>query len=198
MSENSGLAETPLDRRRARTRAALLKAFNDLVLSTGWDHFSAADVAVRADVGRSTLYEHFQGKEAMLAEAMRPLLSVLAEAGGAAPAALRLDFVVAHFWEQRRFARLLLATGAWAAILRELARHVEARLSRECAQTPGGPTLSRPAAAALIARAQLGLLEDWLVGHHHASVETLTRAMRATTNALIEALNGDSASVDIS
>jgi AcrR family transcriptional regulator len=187
MSGNANAVETPLDRRRQRTRKALLAAFNELVLSTGWDHFTAADVAARADVGRSTLYEHFQGKEAMLGEAMRPLLSVLAEAGGEA-APERLTWVIAHFWEQRRYARTMMATGANAAIQRALAVHVEARLGRR-PSAPDRPTLSRPAAAALIARAQLGLLEDWLTGHHHASVETLTEAMRATTSALVAALN---------
>ncbi len=183
-------AAAPLDRRAVRTRAALIKAFNELVLSRGWDDFTAADVAAHADIGRSTLYEHFNGKEAMLSEAMRPLLAVLAEAGGPAPAAARLEWVVAHFWDQRRYARQMLASGAAPVIARSLTGHVEARLARDLPGAPAAPALPRPAAAALIARAQLGLLEDWLSGRHHASAAILAEALSATTAALVTALSG--------
>lgn len=189
MSGNAQPAEI-LDRRITRTRAALIQAFNQLVLGGPWDGFTAADVAARANVGRSTLYQHFQGKEAILGEAMRPLLSVLAEAGAVDQPEAKLDWVVAHFWEQRRFGRQLLAEGAGPVIARALATHVEARLTRDVSRLDEGPALPRPTAASLIARAQLGLLEDWLTGRCSVTAPAMAAALRRSTLALIEAVAG--------
>lgn len=203
MSENPSPAANPfaghrkasargLDRRTARTRAALLKAFNELIIAEGWGGFTAADVAARADVGRSTLYEHFQGKEDLLGQAMGPMLAVLASAGGPGDEGGRLEWVVAHFWDARRLARALLTGGAQPVVARSLAAHLETRLGPTPKDTAlkgaAAPGLPRPLAASLIARAQLGLLEDWLTGRHHAAAAALAEALRATTRALTAAL----------
>ena len=54
------------DRRSARTREALLHVFLDLLFERGYEALSVRDIAARANVGRSTFYEHFAGKDALL------------------------------------------------------------------------------------------------------------------------------------
>jgi AcrR family transcriptional regulator len=57
------------DRRSLRTRATLFKALSDLMTERRYEDITVQDIIDRANVGRSTFYDHFVDKEA-LAEAM--------------------------------------------------------------------------------------------------------------------------------
>ena len=63
------------DRRVERTRVAILGAFRDLVLTRGYDPISVRDIVDAAGVGRSTFYEHFDDKDDLFQQSLRPLLS---------------------------------------------------------------------------------------------------------------------------
>ena len=53
------------DRRIQRTRSALLQAFVSLLLEPRrYDQIKVGDIVERANVGRSTFYEHFRNKDA--------------------------------------------------------------------------------------------------------------------------------------
>jgi AcrR family transcriptional regulator len=52
-----------MDRRIVRTRRALQHAFLQLTLDKGYDAVSIQDICEAADVGRSTFYQHFTGKD---------------------------------------------------------------------------------------------------------------------------------------
>lgn len=62
-SGKSGLRE---DRRSARSRKALSEAFVSLLLEKPYPRISIQDIVDRADVGRSTFYEHFENKEQLM------------------------------------------------------------------------------------------------------------------------------------
>src|SRR5262245_45123225 len=55
--------KSPIDRRVARTRAMLHQALLALIMEKGYEAISVADICERADVGRSTFYAHFTGKD---------------------------------------------------------------------------------------------------------------------------------------
>ena len=57
---------------RSGARPALKAAFNSLFFEHGYDGFGVADIAAKADVGRSTFYEHYPSKQAIFAEAVAP------------------------------------------------------------------------------------------------------------------------------
>ena len=59
-------ANRKVDRRTLKTRAALLTAFRDLVLSHGYAKVAVGDIIRRAQIGRSTFYLHFTSKQALL------------------------------------------------------------------------------------------------------------------------------------
>jgi AcrR family transcriptional regulator len=67
------------DTRSYRTREALLHAFFALITARPLSSITVADIVERAGVGRSTFYEHFRGKDQLLAESLRKPLSPLAE-----------------------------------------------------------------------------------------------------------------------
>jgi AcrR family transcriptional regulator len=51
---------------RERTRAALFGALSELMRERGFDALSLADIAARAGVGRTAVYNHFPDKESLL------------------------------------------------------------------------------------------------------------------------------------
>lgn len=176
------------DRRVARTRAALRSAFNSLFFERGYDGFGVADIASKADVGRSTFYEHYADKQALLSETVAPLLAPLAEAGVTPAVDPKLSWVIEHFWENRRRAQTMIGGGAWVAMTRLLASMIETRLTQSARPRRNRPALPPHLAASLLARAQMGLIEEWIMGHKRCSSEVLAKALHATTRAAEAAL----------
>src|SRR3712207_2475567 len=91
-----------------RTRAALIGAFNELVVARRYADIRIADIIRRADVGRSTFYEHFRNKDAVLRQSLGPVLAVVADAVRDDCDTRRLGHVLDHFRENARLARGLL------------------------------------------------------------------------------------------
>ncbi len=52
-----------MDRRVARTRAMLQRALNALTLKKGYEAITIEDICEAANVGRSTFYAHYTGKD---------------------------------------------------------------------------------------------------------------------------------------
>jgi AcrR family transcriptional regulator len=166
-NETSEKTRAP-DRRQLRTRAALLAAFRDLMFAERYDRIDVAAVCARANVGRSTFYMHFAGKDALLAASMQPLLGLLAEvaATGDSP---QLAWLLAHFWEQRRHGRVVFAPPLRQVLERELAAAILARL---------GP--DRRLAALQIAAAQLTAVDAWMTGAISTTPDAMAAQLAAT------------------
>jgi AcrR family transcriptional regulator len=65
------------DRRVERSRDALHRAALALVQEKGFDAVTIEDIVERANVGRSTLYAHFDGKEGLLTSGLVELRAML-------------------------------------------------------------------------------------------------------------------------
>ncbi len=68
-----------LDRRIRRTQEALRAALVELIAEKGFESISVAEIAERADVGRSTFYAHYADKEDLLQGSVDGLRAFLAE-----------------------------------------------------------------------------------------------------------------------
>src|SRR5918994_952362 len=75
-----------MDRRAARTKKALHGALMSLILRKGYEAITVQDIIDEADVGRSTFYSHYTGKEDLLRSGFQTLRAELAEARRAAGA----------------------------------------------------------------------------------------------------------------
>lgn len=68
-----------IDRRVQRTRQALHHALIMLILEKGYDAVTVQDIIDKANVGRSTFYAHFVGKEDLLRAGLTELGKMLRE-----------------------------------------------------------------------------------------------------------------------
>ena len=179
MKKISGLANRdPQDPRVQKTRAALLGAFNRLFLEQGYDSVTPANIAAAAGVGRSSFYEHFDGKPSLLRQSVTAVLQPLAEAASGRPVP-RLSGMLAHVWDNRRFARHLLEGPPRKIIQNHLSDLIEEILRRDGVTKSASPSLI----ALSIAAAQLALLEGWMSGRHACSIESFEKMIIASSAA---------------
>ncbi len=94
------------DRRVARTRAAVDRAVGELLLTGG--AVKVADIVDRADVGRSTFYDHFTSVDDAVRHALARPFGQLADAIAGGCSATELSPLLGHFWENRRAGRAIL------------------------------------------------------------------------------------------
>ena len=123
------MAEKTLDRRVQRTRRLLHRGLMSLTLEKKYESITVQEILDRADVGRSTFYMHFQGKDELLISGFQHLQSLLKSAQ-AASAALPgksyeriIGFSLAmfeHVVEYRGVIRALLGSNAEAVVRRHL------------------------------------------------------------------------------
>jgi len=166
------------DRRVRKTQQALLGSFSQLVLGRHYDEIQVGDIAAGADVGRSTFYEHYRGKDDLLVQSMAGMLDVLARATCEPADDPALTHVLGHFFENRRYGRYLLAgppsQHVFPLLVRELADRIEERL----ASTP--TRLPRRLAAIRTANGTLAVLRTWLAGEPECTPEELAAGLRAS------------------
>ena len=176
--------EAHRDRRVRRTRAALIEAFNHLVLQRGKGKIRVADIVARADVGRSTFYEHFSGAEAIQMEALARPLAVLADAAAGQGDPARIEALLDHFWDNRRLARDTFAgrTGEQAARL--LADLVEDRLRGAGAEFE----IPLRLAALQLATAALAPVRGWVLAEAPCTAAVLARSLCRSGRALTAGL----------
>jgi AcrR family transcriptional regulator len=102
------------DRRSRRTRSAVRQAMLELITERGWDAVAVQDICDRADIGRSTFYTHYPGKDELLLGSLEDLRRFLREhgrqrrlAGDDAAFSFALG-LAEHAFEQRRLFRALV------------------------------------------------------------------------------------------
>ena len=92
--------DSRVDRRAARTRRALHEALISLILRKGYEAITIQDLIDEADVGRSTFYAHYTGKEDLLRggfDALRAELAVARRSASERRDAGPLAFSLAMF-----------------------------------------------------------------------------------------------------
>ena len=118
------MAKRTIDRRVARTRETLQRALISLILKKGYDAITVEDICEAANVGRSTFYAHYTGKDDLKRKGLEEhLRGQLADRKKHAPAAAgdehrSLGFSLTMFEHARDHADLhrALAGGRGGAI----------------------------------------------------------------------------------
>jgi AcrR family transcriptional regulator len=174
------------DRRFARTQDDLLNAFRDLLLSRGYDDVTVSDIVERANVGRSTFYEHFEGKSDIFRRSLRRIVPELADAVCEDCDRARLDMTVRHFWDNRDVLPTVTAGSARVVIIGYLAEEIETRLATRRRLANRITALPLHLIATQIAEAQFGLLVAWIASSG-VPAERAAEALVASSQAIAAA-----------
>jgi AcrR family transcriptional regulator len=146
----------------------LERSFNEIFIAEGFENITPARVAEGAEVGRSTFYEHFGGREDLLEKRLLEVLVPLADAAHSDGVPPKLVTTLDHFWAERTIVRSLLTGRPREVTMRALTELIQERLPVQ--RTP----LAVPSRliAAQTAGGYLALLEEWLSGRYRcASVD---------------------------
>jgi len=168
------------DRRKLRTRAALLKAFDALFLELGYEALTVAQVAERADVGRSTLYEHFRTKDDLLQASLHGRLDAFAAATSPDADPRALPALLEHIRASAAVTRRLLAQPMRSRIARLLAEQIQASLVLRGVHPPVAALR-----AIAVAEAQLALAERWVFGPVALSAQAMAEELARLSRAVV-------------
>jgi AcrR family transcriptional regulator len=173
------------DRRVRRTRHALIAALIELVLEKRYDAITIQNLLDRADVGRSTFYAHYRGKDDLLLRSFEGLLAMLdqemdrdgAPVGRLAP----VRELFRHVGELAEFHRALVRAHmldrVYQAGTSVLSRTIARRLAAGPAST--GSDAARLALAHGFAGALFGMLRWWVEADAPPSPEQMDELYHA-------------------
>jgi AcrR family transcriptional regulator len=176
------------DSRTQKTLATLHTAFLALLLEREYETLKVEDIVERANVARSTFYQHFRTKNDLLRASMRTPFSILADVVGPADDGACIDRVVRllmHLRENQGTLRVLLRWPTRQLLAEVLGDQIAERLRRF-------PDLQTVLPAEIIARQigdhQLALLEYWGHGRPVCAAMAVASALIAGSKALTNAL----------
>jgi AcrR family transcriptional regulator len=175
-----------MNRRSQRTRAALKAAFRELVLSRGYQPVTVTDIIRRANVGRSTFYLHYAGKEALLSDSLDYPCRGLAAYVAADPIAAEQVPLLEHFRAQRRLNRVFFEPPIRTLWIKALARAIERQLARPkgAGRAPGGARSS--VFCRIVAEMQISVITQWLGSPAPVKPEVIVAMLSAYTQALLQ------------
>ncbi|MDR7305142.1 TetR/AcrR family transcriptional regulator [Rhodoferax saidenbachensis] len=167
-----------VDRRIQRTRVALREALMALMVECGWDAIDVLTLCERANIGRSTFYQHYPNKEELLKAnfaGLRDALLAQAMAGPAQPGQLAfVSGLIAHVHEAQDVFRALLGRRSGHYVQD---RFRELLIELVQAGTPGKARGWQAAAQAHYLGGALFELLSWWLGsnrpHKPAEIEAL-------------------------
>lgn len=179
-----------VDRRVARTRAALHEAMIGLILTTDYEAISVADIVDRANVGRSTFYAHFTDKDDLVRDSAGRLREMMVEHGRAAAGSDHSGgpfefsrFMFKHTREQLRLYRSLVKGRAGAIILdslrRVLADFIRDDLRKLRNERNLTPTVPLEAEVQFLVGGFMAMLTWWLDRGAREPPEAMDAAFRA-------------------
>lgn len=128
------------DRRIRRTQKSLHQALITLVLEKNYDSITVQEILDRADIGRSTFYAHFHGKDELLISGTHELRNKLnAALQRQRSSAKAHEIIIAfseamfeHANEYREVYHALLHTQGWPLFRRRLQEILDEIIRREC------------------------------------------------------------------
>jgi AcrR family transcriptional regulator len=169
-----------VQRRVARTKAAIEDAFVQLVLERGYDKVAVEDITDRADLARATFYAHYPNKEAVQFSVFNRLTQDLVQrlaAQGGPPNVVHRDVIQAAYTQAAEMPDLYRACLAdprtRQAHVSTLSRYAEQNFRDRLAARGNQPRVPVPVMARAFVGAHVALLEAWLAGELDGDAEEL-------------------------
>jgi AcrR family transcriptional regulator len=174
--------DSRVQRRVARTKAAIEDAFVQLVLERGYERVAVEDICDRADLARATFYAHYPNKEAVLFSVserlVEDLMRRIAYQGGPWNEVRRdaIETAFNHAAEMPDLYRACMSDSRTRqAYLSILCRYAEQNFRDRLTALNRQPRVPVPMMARVFAGAHLAVLEAWLAGELEGDIEELAR-----------------------
>jgi AcrR family transcriptional regulator len=171
-----------VQRRVARTKAAIEDAFVQLVLERGYERVAVEDISERADLARATFYAHYPNKEAVLLSVSNRLLEELmqriAYQGGPWNVVRRdaIQTLYKHAAEKPDLYKACMSDARTRqAYLSILSRYAEQNFRDRLQALGRQPRVPVAVMARGFAGAHLAILDAWLAGELQGDIEELAR-----------------------
>jgi AcrR family transcriptional regulator len=177
------------DRRVRRTRGLLHRALRELILEKGYDRITVQDILDRADVGRSTFYAHFQGKDDLLLNGWPEAVAAISRTESGTGAGDRILAFLRHIEENRQLFRAMVRGSRGSRLLHTTMREAMAVVveedlrSRMPADRPAGGDAERRLALAV--EFTLGALMNLVIWWADTAAAYSARQLHAEFQALV-------------
>ncbi len=167
-------ASRSADARVTRTQRQIFEAFADLVQRRRYDEISVGDIVAEAGIGRSTFYEHYRDKDAVLRLSLRFPFSPLADLFFDEVPAARVHMALDHLWQRRSLARILFREHS-----RAIAVQTFIDLADDGVRARGGDpdVASLRADIAFKSHGMIAALDSWVTGRLALNAEALAEAV---------------------
>lgn len=106
-----------MDARKAKSRAAIVAAFSELLREEDYGKITVGDIIARAHVGRATFYGLFKSKDDLLAELVRDICTHALDDDGTPldDPLVQVEHILNNLWDRRQGVRALVAGAAHAS-----------------------------------------------------------------------------------
>jgi len=175
-----------MDRRSEKTRRTLRQALMRLIVLKGYDAISVQDILDEADVGRSTLYAHFTGKDDLFRKGFAQLRDDLRQSLATARpddagTAVQLRFSRAMFEHAGDYAdvfRALLGDRGGSLALREIRAALADIIAEDDQALPWLADIPRELAVRHVTESFITALSWWLERRPDLAAEEADRLFR--------------------
>ncbi|MBP8019299.1 MAG: TetR/AcrR family transcriptional regulator [Hylemonella sp.] len=175
------------DRRIQKTKTALRDAILTLMASKGWDDLGVQEICDQANVGRSTFYLHYQGKDDLLSEGMNDLRDrlILQAADLDRPGFRFLPGLLDHMAEQREVFRSVVGRRSGQSVARRFKEMVSQLVEAELTRLQISSTV-RPWVPRYMAGGVMEAMSWWVDSPVPASIEALERELNELLRSALE------------
>jgi AcrR family transcriptional regulator len=156
-----------MSRRTQKTRAALHAGLLQQLRTRAWEEIDVQGLCKAADVGRSTFYEHYANREALLLDCFAEIGAAFAAAGAARVprGGVALAFVaplIEHIHGQKAVFRLLLGRRANAFVRQQFQTMLVTLIRAELGRHRRGTKWRNEALAHAIGGSVFGMIHWWV------------------------------------
>ena len=100
-----------MDARKAKSRAAIVAEFSELLREEDYGKITVGDIIARAHVGRATFYGLFKSKDDLLSELVSDICTHALDDDGTPldDPLVQVEHILNNLWERRQGVRALVA-----------------------------------------------------------------------------------------
>lgn len=171
-----------MQRQIERTQTAITSAFSSLVFSKNYEDIRISDIVDAANVGRSTFYQHYKDKDAVLVASMDWVLNGLSSCTQLDHPTDEAGNVLEHIWSHRDRGRKIILGSTGKKLERALGTKILENLT---ADTPNDSWTVPPVIVAnQIAASIFSVLRSWLKAEASANVDQLAQYLHQSSAAI--------------